>query len=184
MCATVFPFSPQWMKFLRGGRLTYFIVCCSHNTPEIGMKYETNNSFPVSVVCVHLLHSIETQTLLFYSSCFIVTLTHYAADTSPGSVGTLRFLWVINLLIVFFRQGGLLNLDFVVIAAASGPLLTFDLNKTHLAKGDFDWQPHYKKDSPPGFHHLLFQFLRRWWETKYSRPRQSRCERQEYTFIR
>ena len=71
----------------------------------------------------------------------------HLAHRSPGSFGTSSFLWVIKLSVVFC-QGGLVTLDFVVIAAALGPLLKFDLNKTHLAKFDFDWQLRYPPAPP------------------------------------
>lgn len=103
-----------------------------------------NNSFPLRTV--YLLLPIEKWTLLL--------LTHHIADAQPCIFRCFMICFRYQSPDCVLQTASLLNLNFVVIAAASRPLLTFDLNKTYLAKGGFDWQLHYKMDVPPsGFHH-------------------------------
>lgn len=70
--STPLPFIPQWMKYLRGAILTYFNVCCSHNT---GINHE-RQSFISRTYSVHI-------SLYRHGPCSIVTCSLYAAGSQP-----------------------------------------------------------------------------------------------------
>lgn len=108
------------MKYLRGTRLTYFNVCCRHNTLKTGISYERNHSFPVNLSCLYPPFYTDMDPvvlkLLFYRDIYPFTCIFrlFTVCLRYESIGFCR------------QPAGLLNRSFVVIAATPGPLLTFD----------------------------------------------------------